>query len=101
MTGPAPMASTRNHKPGRHAQRRSAAQAPLPAQPWYATSIRDLRRSSLRAQVIFATVVGLLVVMTLGVVASLVESDRASDFSDDLNTTYCEDMDYTPAECAQ
>jgi hypothetical protein len=39
--------------------------------------------------------------MTLAVIASLAESQRASEFSDGLNSAYCEDLDYSPAECAR
>lgn len=75
--------------------------APLAAQPWYATSIGDLRRRSVRAQVVFAAAVGMLVIIALGVIASLLDSERASDFGDAQQRAYCQDMDYSPAECAQ
>ena len=98
MTEPGPTISPdgKHHWDG---QRWVAAHAPLVAQPWYATSIGDLRRRSARAQVIFAVFVGLLVLITVSVVASLVESERASDIKGDLNTASCEDMGYGPAEC--
>lgn len=100
MTQPGPTFSP----DGQHrwdGQRWVAAQTPLAAQPWYATSISDLRRGSVRAQVIFGTVVGLLVLITLSVIASVAESERASDFGDAQQAAYCEDMGYAPAECAR
>lgn len=48
--------------------------------PWYAMSIGELRRRSVRAQIVFAVVVTLVVFAVVVIIGTLAQEERESDY---------------------